>query len=76
MQSLLQDYFGHWVQEFRTHKALEDSGNFVAPPSGNPILEIVEYFEQVFVLFGCKPSLSFSSVWISVLAGDHVYGYK
>jgi hypothetical protein len=56
MQSLLQDYSGHWVQEFRTHKALEDSGNFVAPPSGNPILEIVEYFEQVFVLFGCKPT--------------------
>jgi hypothetical protein len=56
MQSLLQDYFGHWVQEFRTHKALEDCGNFVAPPSGNPILEIVEYFKQVLVLFGCKPT--------------------
>jgi hypothetical protein len=56
MQSLLQDYFGHWVQEFRTHKAVEDCGNFVAPPSGNPILEIVEYFEQVLVLFGFKPT--------------------
>ncbi len=56
MQSLLQDYFGHWVQELRTHKAIEDCGNFVAPPSGNPILEIFEYFEQVLVLFRCKPT--------------------